>query len=326
MITDPHFLWVEKHRPQTVADCILPRSLSQLFTSIVREGQIPHAILSGKPGTGKTTVARAVCDEIGTDVLFVNASNEGNLDTLRTKIQQFASTVSFHDTSKVVILDEADHLTHHVQPALRSFLETFSKNCRFILTCNYIDRIIEPLRSRCTTVEFVFPKKERSAIASRFFTRVCEILDMEGVEYDQKTVRLVVRDRFPDFRKTINILQQYALTSGNRIDTGLLSSSVFDKNQMQALVELLKEKNFSGMRKWVASNIHDAGEPQKVFRILYEGLDKWFDDGDSSSRPQAILILADYQHKAAHVADQEINLVAALTEIMANCKLKKEDI
>jgi DNA polymerase III delta prime subunit len=309
-IRDEQFLWVEKYRPRTLADCILPDDLKQVFQNQINKGQIQNMLLCGTAGTGKTTVAKALCEELGVDFIVINGSLDGGIDTLRTKIKDFASTVSFGGGVKVVILDEADYLTPATQPALRNFIEEFSANCRFIFTCNFKHRIIEPLWSRLVVIEFKIAKSEKPAIASRFMKRVKFILDHENITYDEKAVAAVVMKHFPDYRRTINDLQRHA-GSGN-IDSSVLTS--ISDSSFDELVKALKEKDFKSMRTWVVNNNDD---PNAVFRKIYDTL-----TSQVSSVPQLIILLADYQYKSAFVVDQEINLVACLTEIMADMEFK----
>ena len=308
------FLWVEKYRPRTVEDTILPNSLKTIFKKIVEGGELPNMLFTGTAGVGKTTVAKALCNELDLDYILINGSEEGNIETLRGKIKQFASTVSLAGGYKVVILDEADYLNpQSTQPALRGFIEEFSNNCRFILTCNFKNRIIEPLHSRCSVYEFGIPRDEKPAIAAGIFERVTTILDKEGVEYDKKVVAEVVQKHFPDFRRVLNECQRYAISG--RIDAGILVN-VGDANY-DTLFKSLKEKNFKSMRGWVANNA-DL-DSSSIFRSLY---DRMYDYVDPGSIPQLVLILADYQYKDAFVADHELNIVACLTEVMANVKFK----
>lgn len=309
-IRDEQFLWVEKYRPRTLADCILPDDLKQVFQNQINKGQIQNMLLCGTAGTGKTTVAKALCEELGVDFIVINGSLDGGIDTLRTKIKDFASTVSFGGGVKVVILDEADYLTPATQPALRNFIEEFSANCRFIFTCNFKHRIIEPLWSRLVVIEFKIAKSEKPAIASRFMKRVKFILDHENITYDEKAVAAVVMKHFPDYRRTINDLQRHA-GSGN-IDSSVLTS--ISDSSFDELVKALKEKDFKSMRTWVVNNNDD---PNAVFRKIYDTL-----TSQVNSVPQLIILLADYQYKSAFVVDQEINLVACLTEIMADMEFK----
>jgi DNA polymerase III delta prime subunit len=308
------FLWCEKYRPQVIDDCILPQQIKDTFKQYIAEGQLPNFIFSGSAGVGKTTVARALCNELGADYLFINGSEERGIDVLRTKIKQFASSVSITaEGAKVVILDEADYLTPDTQAALRAFIEEFSNNCRFILTCNFKNRIIAPLHSRCAVVDFKIESKDKPKIAASFFRRVNDVLTSEGVESDSKVVAKVVETFFPDFRRVLNELQRYSVSG--KVDAGILAN--MSDETMKELVGYLKEKNFIEARKWVARN-NDI-ETSVLFRRLY---DTAADIVEGQSVPQLVLILADYQYKAAFVADIEVNNVAALTEIMANCKFK----
>jgi len=307
-------LLVEKYRPQKVSDCVLPDALSETFGDIVKSGDIPNMILCGGAGCGKTTVARAVCDELGRDVLFINASEDGGIDTLRTRIRQFASTVSLNGGIKVVILDEADYLNpQSTQPALRGFMEEFSRNCRFILTCNFKNRIIEPLHSRCTLIDFRIVPKERPQVAAKFLTRVREILKTEGVEYSDKVVAELINHNFPDFRKTINQLQRYSVNG--KIDAGVLVAS--GDAAIAALIKALKGKNFNEIRRWVVDN--SDKDMTHLFRSMYDGLQEHL---TPDSIPQAVLILADYQYKAAFVADHEINLTACCVTLASDCTFR----
>jgi DNA polymerase III delta prime subunit len=308
------FLWCEKYRPKTIEECILPEQVKHTFKQYIAEGQLPNFIFSGSAGVGKTTVARALCNELGADYLFINGSEERGIDVLRHKIKQFASSVSLvSGGTKVVILDEADYLTPDTQAALRAFIEEFSNNCRFILTCNFKNRIIAPLHSRCAVVEFRIESKDKPKIAAAFYRRVVDVLGFENVTYDNKVVAKVVETFFPDFRRVLNELQRYSV--GGKIDTGILAS--MSDESMKELVGYLKEKDFSKARLWVAKN-NDI-ETSVLFRRLYDTATDFL---EGTSIPQLVLILADYQYKAAFVADIEVNNVAALTEIMASCKFK----
>jgi DNA polymerase III delta prime subunit len=303
-----HILWCEKYRPKTVQDCILPEELKNTFQQFVDNNNIPNLLLSGGAGTGKTSVAKAMLNELGCDYIVINGSMNGNIDTLRTDIQNFASTVSLAGGRKYVILDEADYLNpQSTQPALRNFMEEFSSNCGFILTCNYRNRIIDPLHSRCAVIEFSIPTNEKPRVASELFKRIKTILQDNGVEYDEKVVAEVVKKHFPDFRRVLNQLQRYA--ANGRIDSGLLSA-VTDVS-IESLIGYLKDKNFTKMRSWVGENLDN--DPQAIFRKLYDTSNKHVRD---QSIPKLVMILADYQYKAAFVADPEVNLVACLTEIM----------
>ena len=311
-VSPEQFLWVEKYRPRTIKDCILPDHLKMMFQEFVDRDNIPNMLLSGTAGTGKTTIARALCEEIGCDYIVINGSEESGIDVLRTKIKDFASTVSLTGKVKIVILDEADYLNpNSTQPALRGFIEEFSNNCRFIFTCNYKNRIIAPLHSRTTVVEFKIEKDEKPKIAAKFFKRLADILTKENVEYDQKVVAEVLNKHFPDYRRVLNELQRYS--SSGKIDAGLLVN-VSDAN-IKELTSALKEKDFKKMRSWVVNNLDN--DPAMIFRKLYDTLMT-----EVVQVPQLVLLLADYQYKAAFVADAEINLVACLTEIMAACEFK----
>jgi len=306
------FLWVEKYRPRKIDDCILPDDLKNTFQKFVDQDNIPNLLLSGTAGTGKTTVARALCDELGCDYIVINGSEESGIDVLRTKIKDFASTVSLAGKVKIVILDEADYLNpNSTQPALRGFIEEFSKNCRFIFTCNYKNRIISPLHSRTTVIDFKITKDDRPKIAARFFKRVVEILENENIPFEEKVVAELINKHFPDYRRTLNELQRYS--SSGAIDSGVLSN-VSEEN-LKILVSSLREKDFKKMRTWVVNNLDN--DPSVLFRLLYDNL-----VSEVVQVPQLILLLADYQYKAAFVADAEINLVACLTEIMAACEFK----
>ena len=303
-----HILWVEKYRPKTVQDCILPEELKNTFQQFVDNKNIPNLLLSGGAGTGKTSVAKAMLNELGCDYIVINGSMNGNIDTLRTDIQNFASTVSLAGGRKYVILDEADYLNpQSTQPALRNFMEEFSSNCGFILTCNFRNRIIDPLHSRCAVIEFSIPSNEKPRIAAELFKRIKTILRDNGIEYDEKVVAEVVKKHFPDFRRVLNQLQRYA--ANGRIDSGLLSA-VTDVS-IESLIGYLKDKNFTKMRSWVGENLDN--DPQAIFRKIYDSSNKHIKD---EFVPKLVMILADYQYKAAFVADPEVNLVACLTEIM----------
>lgn len=308
------FLWVEKYRPKLIADAILPPSLKQTFQQFVDQQNIPNLLLCGRAGVGKTTVARAMLEEIGADYLIINGSMNGNIDTLRNDIRQFASSVSFYGGRKYVILDEADYLNpNSTQPALRNFMEEFSKNCGFILTANFSNRIIDPLHSRCSVVEFKIDKDDKPKMASLLFKRAQQILESEGVEFDPKAVVEVVKKFFPDFRRVLNELQRYSATG--KIDSGILVN--FTDEKLKGLIELVKQKNFTEIRKWVGEN--PDIDTTTFFRKLYDTASDYM---KPSSIPQLVLILAGYQYKAAFVADQEINILACLTEIMVEGEFK----
>jgi len=307
-------LWVEKYRPKKIEDTVLPKDLKDTFQEFVSQDKIPNLLLTGRAGTGKTTVARAMLEELGHDYIVINGSLNGNIDTLRNEIRSFASSVSFSGGRKYVILDEADYLNpNSTQPALRNFMEEYSKNCGFILTCNFKNRIIEPLHSRCSVVEFKIPKDDKPKLAAQFFKRVCSLLSQEQVEYDQKVVAGVVEKYFPDFRRTINELQRYSVTG--KIDSGILSN--YKEETLKEVLEHLKAKSFTNVRKWVGEN--SDVDTTTFFRSLYDTASEYL---KPSSIPQLVLILAEYQYKAAFVADHEINLTACLTEIMVECEFK----
>ena len=306
-----HLLWTEKYRPQTIEDCILPDRLKKPFQEYVNQKQIPNLLLAGGAGVGKTTVAKAMCNEVGCDFMVINGSDESGIDTFRVKIKNYASSMSLSGGRKVIIIDEADYLNpNSTQPALRNAIEEFASNCSFIFTCNYKNRIIEPLHSRCAVIEFSLKNGEKAKMASAFFKRIQSILQSEKVEYDDKVIAELVKKHFPDFRRVLNELQRYS-QFGN-IDTGILSQ--LGDVSINEIVKSIKEKDFGAIRKWVASNEIDSGV---LYRKLYDAL---YDVLKPQSIPQAVLVLADYQYKAAFVADQEINTVACLTELMVNCE------
>ena len=311
------FLWVEKYRPKRIQDCILTEELKQTFIEFVNKKEIPNLLLSGTAGTGKTTVARALCEEIGVDYIIINGSDEGRqIDTLRNKIKNFASTISLTKEAnhKVVIIDEADYMNaESVQPALRNFIETFFNNCRFIFTCNFKSRIIEALHSRCTVIDFKTINGQKALSQNNFLKRLEFILNDNQIKYDKKILIQLILKHYPDFRRTINELQRYSVRG--EIDTGILFS--LKEETHKDLIIKLKDKDFNGMRKWVLQNL-DHG-PTHLFKDIYNVL---YLHLDPKSIPQAVLIIAGYQYKAAFVADQEINMVACLTEIMAGCKFK----
>jgi len=308
------FLWVEQYRPKTIDDCILPDSLKSLFTAFIKKGEISNMLFSGTAGIGKTTVAKALCEQMNCDWIMINGSEEGGIDVLRNKIKNFASTVSLSGGKKVVILDEADYLNpQSTQPALRGFVEEFHKNCRFILTCNFKNRIIEPLHSRFSNIEFKVNPKDKPKLASRLFERAVYILKEQNVSYEDKVLVELITKHFPDFRKLINELQRYSVSGS--IDAGILVN-VSDEN-LKTLITHLKGKEFSDMRKWVVNNLDN--DPVKIFRKIYDTL---YTNLEPSTIPHAVLIIADYQYKSAFVADQEINLVACLTELMSQVKFK----
>ena len=309
------FLYVEKYRPQNIEDTILPRQYKDQFKEFVKQGEIPNLLLSGSAGCGKTTIAKALCNELGADFIVINGSDEGRLiDTLRTKIKNFASTMSLQGGPKVVILDEADYISaDSVQPALRGFIEEFSANCRFIFTCNYKNRIIPALHSRTTVIDFKITPAEKPKLAQQFMKRVKTILDTEGVTYDDKVIAELIMRFFPDFRRILNELQRYGVSG--TIDSGLLSSLTEEK--FTPLIDMLQEKNWGAMRKWVGQNSDQdfTSLYRKVFNALEVRL-------EPQSIPAAVLVIADYQYKSAFAMDSEINFTACLTEIMSECKFK----
>jgi len=310
------FLWVEKYRPKKIEDCILPENIKKTFVDFLKQGEIPNMLLAGPAGCGKTTVAKALCEELGVDYYVINGSDEGRfLDTVRNQAKNFASTVSLSATGKhkVIIIDEADNTTTDVQLLLRANIETFYKNCRFIFTCNYKNKIIEPLHSRCAVVEFNIKSKEKPKLAGEFFKRLGTIFDAEGIKYDQKVVIQIISNYFPDWRRTLNECQRYSV--GGEIDSGILST--FADVSVNDLLKSIKEKNFPEVRKWTALNIDN--DASIILRKVYDAL---YDKVDGPSIAAAVLIVAKYQYQSAFVADQEINLLAALTEIMVECKFK----
>ena len=309
------FLWVEKYRPRKIEDTVLPDGIKAAFQKFVDQGSIPNLLLSGPAGTGKTTVAKAMLEELECDYIVINGSLDGNIDTLRHTIKDFASSVSFSGGRKYVILDEADYLNpQSTQPALRNFMEEFSKNCGFILTCNFPNRIIEPLQSRCSRIEFKIGGKDKQALAASFYKRVMNMLDTENVPYEKRSVAMLLERHFPDFRKVINELQSYSATGA--IDEGIIRNKADE--DYKELLGMVAGKNFTGVRKWVAEN-SDA-DAAVFFAKLYEIGSTMV---AKQSLPQLVLILADYQHKQAFVANTEINMVACLVEIMASCEFEK---
>ena len=306
-------LWVEKYRPHKIEDCILHPSIKETFQQYVKDGKIPNLLLAGGPGIGKTTVARALCDEVGCDYLVINGSDESGIDTFRTKIKHYASSMSFGGGRKVIIIDEADYLNpNSTQPALRGAMEEFSKNCSFIFTCNYKNRIIAPLHSRCAVVDFK-TNGSKKELATQFFKRVEYILDEENISFKKPVVAALVAKYFPDNRRILNELQRYS--AGGTIDEGILSS--VGELQLAELIKAFKEKDFGGVRKWVIGNLDN--DPTRIFRTIYDTL---YDELKPNSVPELVLILAKYQYQAAFVADHEINLMACFTEIMTNMEFK----
>ena len=308
------FLWVEKYRPKTISECILPDTIKNTFLDFVKNKEIPNLLLCGTAGVGKTTVARALCNDFQADYILINGSEERNIDTLRVKIKNFASTVSLSGGPKIVILDEADYLNaQSTQPALRGFIEEFSKNCRFIFTCNYKNRIIPPLHSRCSVIDFTIQNDQKPMIANMIFQRILLILGWENIKSNDKVVAELINKFFPDFRRVLNELQKYS-ASGS-IDSGVFAN--LDDQSLTEIIGYLKNKEFSKMRKWVAMNIHN--DPQAIYRKLY---DSFFNLLENRSVPQSIIILSDYSYKSAFVADQEVNMVACLTELMMESEFK----
>jgi DNA polymerase III delta prime subunit len=306
------FLWTEKYRPSKVEDTILPAELKQTFQEFVNQRNVPNLILAGGPGCGKTTIARAMLEELGADYMVINGSMNGNIDTLRNDINGFASSISFTGGRKYVILDEADYLNaNSTQPALRNFMEEFSKNCGFILTCNYKHKIIEPLHSRCSVIDFKITKKDRTQLAQQFLKRICGILTTEGKEFDKAVVAEVILKHFPDWRRVMNELQRYSTTG--KIDSGMLAT--IQEDSYATLVQYLKDKEFTAARKWVAENLD--GDADVVYRKLYDSASTYV---KPNSVPPLVLLVAKYQYQAAFSADPEVNLMACLTEIMIECE------
>ena len=308
------FLWVEKYRPTNVDECILPNNLKQTFKEFVKQKTIPNLILSGGAGVGKTTVASAMINEIGATFMMINGSEESGIDVLRTKIKNFASTSSLEGGRKYLILDESDYLNpQSTQPALRGFMEEFHKNCGFILTCNYKNRLIEPLHSRCSGVDFKIPKGEINKLCTQFFKRVKSILDEEAVKYDDKVILELITKYFPDWRRTLNELQKYSVSG--QIDSGILVN--LSEVNINELMDALKNNEFTVVRKWIVNNLDN--DPNRMFRVIYDSL---YDYLDGSTIPHAVIIIGDYSYKSAFVADQEINMLACMTELMGAVKFK----
>lgn len=310
------FLLTEKYRPQVIDDCILPDETKKTFKEFVEKGEIPNLLLAGPPGIGKTTIAKALCNELGADYYVINGSDEGRfLDTVRNQAKNFASTVSLTGSSKhkVIIIDEADNTGNDVQLLLRANIEAFYNNCRFIFTCNYKNKIIEPLHSRCAVIDFTIKGKQKVQLAGSFFKRLQQILDAEKIEYDQKVVAELVSKHFPDFRRVLNEIQRYS--TGGKIDSGILAT--FSDVSINELVKSLKDKNFTEVRKWVVANLDN--DASHLLRRVY---DACYDCLTPATIPAAVLVIAKYQYQCAFCADQEINLIAALTEIMVECEFK----
>ena len=310
------FIWVEKYRPQTIEECILPENIKKTFQDFLSQGEIPNMLLSGPPGIGKTTVAKCLCNQLGADYYVINGSDEGRfLDTVRNNAKNFASTVSLTSESKhkVIIIDEADNTTPDVQLLLRASIEEFQKNCRFIFTCNYKNKIIEPLHSRCAVIDFAINGKQKATIASQFFKRINHILEEERVEADKKVLAELINKHFPDWRRVLNECQRYSV--GGKIDSGILAH--FSDVKVNDLIKNLKAKNFSEVRKWCVNNLDN--DPNVLLRRLYDSL---YESLVPSTIPAAVLVIAKYQYQIAFVADQEINMLACLTEIMVECEFK----
>ena len=306
------FLWVEKYRPTKISECILEESSSNIFDGFIKNKEIPHLMLTGSAGIGKTTIAKILCTEIESDFIMINASDERGIDTIRNKVKQFASTKSFSSAGKVIILDEADSMTPEAQKAIRGVFEEFYRNCRFILTCNYKNKLIEPIHSRCSVIDFSITPSNKPALALKLLDRIEYILTTESVKYDKEVLVHLIMKFFPDFRRLINELQRYSSSGG--INSGILSVNSIRINE---LVGFLSRKEFTNVRKWVVDNIDN--ESDAIYRSVYDSLYDYLKPG---SIPEAVVIIAEYQYKSAFVADPEINILAALTEIMIRCEFK----
>ena len=316
MTTRNEFVWVEKYRPKTIEDCILPENTKQAFIDFLGKGEVPNLLLSGPPGCGKTTVAKALCEQLGADYYIINGSDEGRfLDTVRNNAKNFASTVSLSSQAKhkVIIIDEADNTTPDVQLCLRAFTEEFIGNCRFIFTCNYKNKIIQPLHSRCAVIDFSIRGKERQEVAGQFFKRIQEILAAESIEYDNKVLVELIQKHFPDWRRVLNELQRYSVSG--KIDTGILAA--FSNVKTDELFKNLRDKDFPKVRKWVVDNLDN--DPTVLLRSVYDAV---YSHLEGSGIAAAVLIIAKYQYQSSFVADQEINMLACLTEIMVECQFK----
>ena len=307
-----NFLWVEKYRPTKIPECILEESSSKIFEGFIKNKEIPHLMLTGSAGIGKTTIAKILCNEIGADFVMINASDERGIDTIRNKVKQFASTKSFSSAGKVIILDEADSMTPEAQKAIRGVFEEFYRNCRFILTCNYKNKLIEPIHSRCSVIDFSITPSNKPILALKLLNRIEYILTTESVKYDKEVLVQLIMKFFPDFRRLINELQRYSSSGG--INSGILSTNSIQINE---LIGFLSKKEFTNVRKWVVDNIDN--ESDAIYRLVYDSL---YDYLKPPSIPEAVVIIAEYQYKSAFVADPEINILAALTEIMLRCEFK----
>lgn len=312
---DNQFIWVEKYRPSTIDECILPEHIKNTFKDYIKKGQLPTFLLDGTAGVGKTTIAKALCNEVGAEYLFINGSDEGrSIDILRTTVRGFASSVSLYDQPKIVIIDEADYMNaQSVQPALRGMIEEYSANCRFIFTCNFKNRIIEPLRSRCTLVDFRLDNKDKAEMAKQFFKRTTQILKLENIEFDAKVVAEIITKYFPDYRKVLSELQRYSVSG--KIDSGILVN--LSEESYKELFRLMKDKDWKNTRSWVAKN--SDVETSTLFRQFYDNAVNLL---EPQSIPGMVIVLGDYDYKSAFVADKEINIMCAMTEIMTNCKFK----